>query len=76
MLSFINNIKIQTPNDDALRPLTTEERELIMPLFYRKSKKQFDFEDIAKKLAPKKQYGFYKKITPKKARNSRMMLLF
>lgn len=63
MLSFINNIKIQTPNDDALRPLTTEERELIMSLFYRKSKKQFDFEDIAKKLAPKKQYGFYKKST-------------
>ena len=46
-----------------MRPLTTEERELIMPLFYRKSKKQFDFEDIAKKLAPKKQYGFYKKST-------------
>ena len=61
MLSFINNIKIQTPNDSALRPLSTEERELIMPLFFRKSKKQFDFEDIAKKLAPKKHYGFYKK---------------
>ena len=61
MLSFINNIKIQTPNDDALRPLSAEERSLIMPLFFRKSKKLFDFEDIAKKLAPKKQYGFYKK---------------
>ena len=61
MLSFINNIKIQTPNDDALRPLSAEERALIMPLFFRKSKKLFDFEDIAKKLAPKKQYGFYKK---------------
>ena len=61
MLSFINNIKIQTPNDSALRPLSAEERELIMPLFFRKSKKQFDFEDIAKKLVPKKQYGFYKK---------------
>lgn len=64
MLSFINNIKIQTPNDDVLRPLSAEERALIMPLFFRKSvikKKQFDFEDIAKKLAPKKQYGFYKK---------------
>ena len=61
MLSFINNIKIQTPNDDVLRPLSAEERSLIMPLFFRKSKKQFDFEDIAKKLAPKKQYGFYKK---------------
>lgn len=61
MLSFINNIKIQTPNDDVLRPLSPEERALIMPLFFRKSKKLFDFEDIAKKLAPKKQYGFYKK---------------
>lgn len=61
MLSFINNIKIQTPNDDVLRPLSSEERALIMSLFFRKSKKLFDFEDIAKKLAPKKQYGFYKK---------------
>lgn len=61
MLSFINNIKIRTPKDDTLRHLTEKERELIMPLFYRKTKKQFDFEDIAKKLAPKKQYGFYKK---------------
>ena len=61
MLSFINNIKIQTPNDDVLRPLSSEKRALIMPLFFRKSKKLFDFEDIAKKLAPKKQYGFYKK---------------
>lgn len=61
MLSFINNIKIQTPNDDVLRPLSAEERALIMPLFFRKSKKLFNFEDIAKKLAPKKQYGFYKK---------------
>lgn len=41
--------------------MSAEERELIMPLFFRKSKKQFDFEDIAKKLAPKKHYGFYKK---------------
>lgn len=63
MLSFINNIKIQTPKDDELRPLNKEERSTIMPLFFRKSKKQFDFEDIAKKLAPKKQYGFSKKAT-------------
>ena len=61
MLTFINNIKIKTPNDDVLRPLNTGEREKIMPLFFRKSKKQFDFEDITKKLAPKKMYGFYKK---------------
>lgn len=53
MLSFINNIKIQTPNDDVLRPLSPEERALIMPLFFRKSKKLFDFEDIAKNWHPK-----------------------
>lgn len=61
MLSFLNNVKIKTPNDDSLRPLTEEEREKVKPLFYRKSKSSFVFEDIAKKLAPKKQYGFYKK---------------
>ena len=64
MLTFINNIKIQTPRDNEMRSLNTEERELIMPLFFRKSK-QFNFEDIAKKLAPKKQYGFYKKSSDK-----------
>lgn len=63
MLSFVNNIKIKTPKDDVMRSLNKEERESISPLFYRKSKKHFDFEDIAKKLAPKKQYGFYKKNT-------------
>lgn len=63
MLAFINNIKIKTPRDEEMRPLNEEERTLIMPLFFRKSKKQFDFEDIAKKLAPKKSYGFYKKST-------------
>lgn len=63
MLSFINNIKIQTPKDNEMRPLTNDERNFIMPLFFRKTKKQFDFEDIAKKLAPKKQYGFFKKAT-------------
>lgn len=62
MLSFLNNVKIQTPNDDGLRPLNAEERNKVMPLFYRSAKnnKNFDFEDIAKKLAPKKMYAFYK----------------
>jgi CRISPR-associated endonuclease Csn1 len=61
MLCFINNIKIQTPQDEELRPLSANEREQIIPLFLRKSKKQFDFEDIAKKLAGKKgNYVYYK----------------
>ncbi|GHV01125.1 hypothetical protein FACS1894159_08390 [Bacteroidia bacterium] len=60
MLCFLNNIKIQTPRDEALRPLNAEEREKVMPLFVRKSKRQFNFEDIAKKLAGKDDYAFYR----------------
>ncbi|MGC9354941.1 MAG: type II CRISPR RNA-guided endonuclease Cas9, partial [Mariniphaga sp.] len=60
MLCFVNNIKIKTPKDEKLRFLNQEERNKILPLFYRKSKEHFDFEDIAKHLAPKKQYKFYK----------------
>lgn len=60
MLSFINNIKIQTPKDWELRPLNDEERAKILPLFYRKSKANFDFEDIAKALAGKNKYAHYK----------------
>lgn len=63
MLAFINNIKIKTPRDEEMRSLNIEERTRIMSLFFRKTKKQFDFEDIAKKLAPKRAYGFYKKST-------------
>lgn len=60
MLSFINNIKIQTPRDCELRPLNDEERAKIFPLFYRKSKANFDFEDIAKVLAGKNNYAYNK----------------
>jgi len=60
MLCFINNIKIKTPDDEKLRPLNTEERKKIIPQFFRKSKDHFDFEDLAKQLAPKKQYKYYR----------------
>lgn len=60
MLKFINNIKIQTPKDWELRLLNDEEKEKILPLFYRKSKANFDFEDIAKALAGKNKYAHYK----------------
>ena len=60
MLSFLNNVRIRIPKEEVLRPLNVEEREKIMPLFFRKSKRNFDFEDIAKKLAPKKMYAFNK----------------
>jgi CRISPR-associated endonuclease Csn1 len=60
MLCFVNNIKIKTPDDEKLRFLNRQEKDKIETLFYRKSKEHFDFEDIAKQLAPKRQYKFYK----------------
>lgn len=60
MLSFLNNVKIQTPQDNALRPLTEEERKKVMPKFYRKTKPTFCFEDIAKELSGKGKYAYYK----------------
>ncbi len=56
MLSFLNNVKVQGPYDNDLRSLNEEELNKIEPLFYRKSKPNFDFEDIAKKIAGKGKY--------------------
>ena len=61
MLQVINNIKIKTPEDDALRPLNDVERKLATSQFLRKSSPNFKFEDIAKKIAGKGKYGNYKK---------------
>ena len=58
MLSFVNNIRIKTPSDSKLRMLTAEEVQLIEPLFYRKRKEHFDFEDIAKKLSGGKKGNY------------------
>ena len=60
MLSFINNIKVKGPHDIDLRPLNNEEYKKIVHLFFRKSKPQFDFEDIAKAIAGKKNYQYIK----------------
>ena len=57
MLQFINNIRITSPQDTAPRPLTQEEVEVIRPLFYRKSKPHFEFEEIARKIAGKGKYA-------------------
>lgn len=56
MRSFVNNIRVQTPSDAEERPLSIEEKVQIEPLFLRKSKPQFPFEDIARKLAGKENY--------------------
>ncbi|TXD46054.1 type II CRISPR RNA-guided endonuclease Cas9 [Polaribacter sp. IC073] len=61
MFSFLNNIKIKPQNEDKLRILNTDEKAIIKPLFYRKSKPNFDFEEITKKLTPKHlKSGYYK----------------
>ena len=61
MYAFINNIKMQGPGDHGLRALTENEKQIIIPLFLRKSKKEFKFEDIAKKLSNgKKNFCYYK----------------
>lgn len=58
MLAFINNIRVITPDDTEFRPLSDKEKADISPLFFRKSKDSFDFEDIAKKIAGKGNYSF------------------
>ena len=56
MWCFVNNVRVKTWQDEDYRPLTQDEVNLILPLFARKSKNQFDFEDIAKKIAGKGNY--------------------
>ena len=65
MLSFVNNIKIKGPHDVELRPLSTDEYEKAKPMFFRKSKPQFDFEDIAKAIAGKGKYQYIKDVGDK-----------
>lgn len=59
MLCFLNNVKIKTPYDSELRDLTNDERAKCIPLFYRKSKANFNFEDICKQLIPRKATHAY-----------------
>ena len=62
MYSFLNSIKVQvdTMFEKGERSLTDDEKKKIIPLFKRKSKRTFPFEDIAKKLAGKNNYCHYK----------------
>lgn len=61
LYAFINNIKMQTPRDYSLRPLTKEEKAQIIPLFLRKSKPTFPFKEIAAKLSGgKNNFCYYK----------------
>ena len=59
MLCFVNNIRIQKTGGD-MRPLDDEERAKAISVFYRKSKDNFNFEDIAKKISGKGKYIYFK----------------
>lgn len=58
MYAFLNNIKIQTPQDLSMRYIDNNEKMQVIPLFKRKSKRTFPFEDIAKKLAGRNNYCY------------------
>ena len=60
MWCFLNNVRVKTYLDDDYRPLNDEEIAKSLPMFYRKSKLTFDFEDIAKAIAGKKGCYAYK----------------
>ncbi len=74
LYQFINSIKIQRKSvqgelnlsgdnnlETELRFLNDEEKKVIIPLFLRKSKKEFEFKEIPEKLVGKhKNFGYYK----------------
>ena len=67
MWTYINTIKIKTPEDEALRFLTSEERQKLVPKFLRK-KDNFNFEDLANELILKgTKFEFYKSSNAKSA---------
>lgn len=56
MLSFVNSIRVTRPFEKEPTPLTVDERTELLPLFFRKSKPCFPFEEIALRLYGKKNY--------------------
>jgi len=59
MLCLVNNMKIKTPYDEKMRFLNRSERIKVIERFFLK-REHFSFEDLAKTLAPKNQYKYYK----------------
>ena len=74
MYQYLNNFKIKTPKDEKLRELTDEEKEIIKPLFYRKSKTSFDFAEVVKKIIPKNENAVYYR--SKEANSSKYVVNF
>ncbi len=67
MWSYLNTIKVKTPQDELLRFLTADEKQRLVPKFLRK-KDNFNFEDLAKELTIKgATFEFYKSSNAKLA---------
>jgi CRISPR-associated endonuclease Csn1 len=67
MWSYLNTIKIKTPQDELLRFLTANEKQQLVLKFLRK-KDNFNFEDLAKELIIKgATFEFYKSSNAKSA---------
>ncbi|WP_339611875.1 type II CRISPR RNA-guided endonuclease Cas9, partial [uncultured Planktosalinus sp.] len=58
MFSFINTIKLKTQGDEKFRFLNEDEREIIKPKFFRKSKPTFTFFDVKKSLGNNNSYNY------------------
>ena len=58
MLQFLNSIRVQRPFETQATPLNENEIQTIKPLFFRKSKPDFSFEELAKKIAGKGNYAY------------------
>lgn len=63
MYSYINTIKIKETNVEKFRFLTEDERNIIKPTFFRKSKPAFEFIDIKKVLGIDNHYNYNDKST-------------
>jgi len=57
MWQFLNSVRISYLGGVS-RPLSDEEVDSIFPLFFRKSKPDFGFEEIAKRIAGKGNYAY------------------
>lgn len=58
MLQFLNGIRILSPDDEDFRPLNGAERAIVFPLFFRKTKPHFAFDELAAKISGKKNWSF------------------
>lgn len=56
MLQFVNSVRVKSFADDDYRPINNDEYLKIIHLFFRKSKPDFDFEEVAKNIAGKGNY--------------------